>query len=203
MLFDVDKTTRDVFVIFYRFLENLLESENLVCVATARTKTVCWVFFSFSKRLAYTLQEGHVEKRSVASAFHLAFVFVLVGDQASLPIFRWPYRSPPQWRKQVSQRFPYLFKGLSMFGWFYHNLRPPFITTCKPPTLPYFDRQDGMKVTRFKRYLNHCLHLPNMSSRFWVVNQFGLWWFWQYCLFFCEDTGWFARALCCLAGNYN
>jgi len=35
----VDKTCLDIFGILQRFIETLLESENLVCSATARTKT--------------------------------------------------------------------------------------------------------------------------------------------------------------------
>ena len=93
----VDKSCIDVFGMLPRFLENLLESRNLLCSATAATKsalstTQLW-FNCFHGILVYTLP-GRLSKEMPRYLVHWLLSPFLCMGMINLPIFRCPSKTP-------------------------------------------------------------------------------------------------------------
>jgi len=96
---EVNKTW-DVLGIFPRFLENFLESENLVCGATARKKAASSRFGSIiSRRLFFKALGIRLSKETkgrdapVVSAFTPISLLVYGDNHPSLPMFLCPSRT--------------------------------------------------------------------------------------------------------------
>jgi len=138
--FEVDKTSADIFGIFGRFLENLLENEYFICSATVTTKTALGIFLrfnylwaSFFKTLglhfSWNAKEGNGQ---VVRAFPLVTLFVHEDDHSSLPIPQCPSGTPGTSTGTTKPK-----NALSIHGC--GHLVSDFITTCNPPSLQCFD----------------------------------------------------------------
>jgi len=129
----VDKTCVDIFGVLPRFLEDLLDSENLVCSATSGAKTVLGILqFWFKCHTAhfYKALDVHFStedrERCHGVFFHVS-PLVYVDDHPSFPIFQYLSRTPGH-LTQTNQP-----KNSSIHG--FEHFRSDFLATCSFPSL--------------------------------------------------------------------
>jgi len=131
--FEVEKTRVDIYGIFPRFLENLLESENMLCRATARKKAQ-WVLSSLasvisrhllSRHLAFTFFQKSWGKCPGSWCIPFCLLYCVWGwlTQFANPCV--PSRSPCPW-KRTSWPESSFVQGFKYFT-------SDFIKTCTLP----------------------------------------------------------------------
>jgi len=117
-----------------KFLERLLECENLVRSATSRTKTALGIIQIWLNYFAACLFKAlgimkHLSREAkdrdalVVSVFSPISIFEYGNDHPSLPIFRFLPEHQATWHARVSQRIP-LLNALSIHVGFHHSLQP-------------------------------------------------------------------------------